>query len=137
MTDGLKLIGLGGDLKKVLAEAEKLLAKDEIKTFIERVFPASDLSCLQEPDAMQDMVQQFTVVPEPPRSSQPARGGQQPKTTASTVLQALQADFRMFQTMTPEISDNGRIAVFLHRIGQRPAGACRKISESRRRLAVL
>ena len=138
-TDELKLVGLGGDLNKVLAEATRLLAAGDFQTFVEGLFPASELARLREPDAMQDLVQQFKVATDSPKTTPPTSkpnpnqpiqdapptpkpisttppipNRPTPNTNADTpnLLAALQADFKLLQTLTPELTDKGRVAVF-------------------------
>ncbi len=116
-TNGLKLVGLGGDLNKVTAEATRLLAAGDFPTFVERLFPASELARLQEPGAMQELLQQFKVATDPSKpppaaklsTLQPVR---QPLPDAPNLLQALLADFKQLQTLTPELTDKGQVAVF-------------------------
>ena len=118
-TDELKLVGLGGDLNKVLAEATRLLAAGDFQKFVEGLFPASELARLQEPGAMQDLVQQFKVTADAPKTPPTAfkpvpnkPNSTAPVADAPSLLQALQADFKLLQTLTPELTDKGRVAVF-------------------------
>lgn len=115
VTDGVTLVGLGGDLNKVLAEAARLLAAGDFQIFVERLFPASELARLQEPGAMQNLLQQFQVAPEvlktPQRPTQ-SKQSTQPIQDPPSLLQSLQADFKLLQTLTPELTDKGQVAVF-------------------------
>ena len=118
-TDDLKLVGLGGDLNKVLAEATRLLAAGEFQTFVEGLFPASELARLQEPSAMQDLLIQFRATAESPKTPPTALrpvpnkpNSNVPVADTPSLLQALQADFKLLQTLTPELTDKGRVAVF-------------------------
>lgn len=110
--NGVKLVGLGGDLNKVLAEASRLLAAGDFPTFVERLFPASELARLQESGAMQDLLQQFQAAPEvskaPPRPTLPT----QPIPDSPSLLQSLQADFKLLQTLKPELTEKGQVAVY-------------------------
>lgn len=114
-TNGLKLVGLGGDLNKVHAEAERLLSAGDFPTFVERLFPASELARLQEPGAMQDLLQQFKATPEvsktPPRPTLPKQPTQ-PVSDSPSLLQSLQADFKLLQTLKPELTEKGQVAVY-------------------------
>lgn len=116
MTDDVKLAGLGGDLKKVLAEATRLLAAGEVQTFVERMFPASEVARLQEPGAIQDLVTQIkgaTDTARPPFSP-PAFPGQPQGQETPSVLQTLQADFQLLQNLTPttELKDKVQVATY-------------------------
>ena len=108
-TDGVKLVGLGSDLNKVTAEAARLLAASDFQTFVERLFPASELARLQEPGAMQELLQQFAPTP----STQPAlQRTSKPVAETPRLLQSLQADFKLLQTLKPELTEQGRVAVY-------------------------
>ncbi len=118
-TDELKFVGLGDDLNKVLAEAARLLAAGDFQKFVDGLFPASELARLQEPGAMQDLVQQFKVATDSPKTPPTALkpvpnkpNSNAPVVDAPSLLQALQADFKLLQTLTPELTDRGRVAVF-------------------------
>ena len=158
VTDDVKLVGLGADLNKVMEEATRLLEAGDVQAFVERLFPASELARLQEPGAMQDLVQQFKVttgVPTAPRPTALRPGGLQPVGPQSVTpqpvgprpgglqaplgpaiaqpvpqqnqdspnfLQAFQADFKRLQTLTPELTDKGQVAVFrIESQNQQPA----------------
>lgn len=108
-TENLNMEGLGDDLKKALAEGEKLLAQNQIQQFIERIFPASALSRLKEPDQMRALVHQFTVVPEAPKVP---RGGRAQKQNSPTVLEVMRDDLKRTQALTPELIDGGQVAIF-------------------------
>ena len=99
----------------MLAEAARLLAAGDFQTFVERLFPASELARLQEPGVMQDLLQQFQVAPEvlktPQRPTQPKQPTQSIQDSPS-LLQSLQADFKLLQTLTPELTDQGQVAVY-------------------------
>jgi hypothetical protein len=135
-TDDLKLAGLGGDLKKVVEGASVLLAAGDLKKFVEQLFPASELARLKDPAAMQDLLQQIGGAANPPVNGglssgggagsftaptpkpAPARpglnrpGAKPPSADSPTLLQALQADFKRLQTLTPELTDKGQVAVY-------------------------
>jgi hypothetical protein len=121
LTDDAKQTGLGDDLKKVLADASKLLAAGDVEKFVERMFPASELARLQQPGAMQDLVHQIKAKANTPDPSGGAAGGgsisrakprakSEPETPS--LLEALQEDFKLLQTLTPELTDNGQVAIF-------------------------
>lgn len=115
ITDGVKLVGLGGDLTKVMAEAARLLAAGDFQTFVERLFPESELARLQESGAMQNLLQQFQVAPElsktPPRPTVPKQPTP-PVQDSPSLLQSLQADFKLLQTLKPELTEKGQVAVY-------------------------
>lgn len=111
-TDNLKLVGLGGDLTKVIAQAAQLLDDGDIKAFVERTFPASELARLQTAELMQDLIHRINTVPVVPK---PKRGQRAPKPGDPAPLslrQAFQADFKRLQELKPELTDKGLVAVF-------------------------
>lgn len=101
VTEGIELTGLGGNLNKVLADASELLMKEDTRTFIEKLLPASELARLQEPAAMQDLLQQFKSLAAVP-------AGQD----APNVMQQLKADFIRMRQLTPQMTEEGKVAVF-------------------------
>lgn len=118
LTEDVKLVGLGGDLKKVLAEASKLLAAGEIQTFVERIFPASELARLQQPGALQDLVTQIkgaTDTTKPPFAA-PAFPGQPQGQEIPNLLQTLQADFQQLQNLKPTTEQKDKVQVAIFRI---------------------
>lgn len=115
ITDDVKLVGLGSDLKKVVAEATRLLADGEVQSFVERMFPASELARLKEPGAMADLLQQIKGVGDQPTPAQRVRLGpaaaQQPQ-TPTNLLQGMLEDFKRLENLTAELTDKGQIALF-------------------------
>jgi hypothetical protein len=103
--------GLGGDLNKVLAEASKLLAAGDAKSFVENLFPASELARLNESGGMQDLLEQLKPPNERPdaRPKGPVTAPQ--NQDSPNLLAALQADFKLLQTLKPDLSEKG-IAIF-------------------------
>ncbi|MBI5760742.1 MAG: hypothetical protein HZA46_19660 [Planctomycetales bacterium] len=88
----LKLTGLGDDLPQVLNEAIRLLEKDDIATFVQCLYPPTELVRLQKADQMQALLQQFKETPE--------------------LAKAMLEDFVRMQSVKPELTDNGSVAVF-------------------------
>ncbi len=91
-TNDLKLMGLGDDLPTVLAKAVKVLEAGDVNTFVEHLFPATELVRLQARDQLQAVIQQFKDTPE--------------------LQAALLADFKRMQAAKPELTEKGQIAVF-------------------------
>ena len=111
-TENLKLTGLGKDLNKVLAEATRLLAAGEVQAVVNGLFPASELARLQEPGAMQDLVQQLSVGPIPSKFAPAQQTGRKAIQDTPPELKAWQADLRQLQSLSPELTDDGRLAIF-------------------------
>lgn len=91
-TAGLKLTGLGGDPPRVLGEAIRLLEAGDISTFVDRLFPATEIARLQEFGQMQALQQQFEDTPE--------------------LTAALLADLKRMQSVQPALSGDGLVASF-------------------------
>jgi hypothetical protein len=87
-----KLSGLGDDLPKVLAQATKLLEAGDVATFVEKLFPATELARLNPPDQMAALLQQFKDTPE--------------------LQTAMLADLRRMRLAKAELTEKGQVAVF-------------------------
>jgi hypothetical protein len=91
-TAEVNLVGLGDELPTVLAKAVKVLEAGDVTTFIEHLFPATELARLQARDQLQAVVQQFKDTPE--------------------LATAMLADFKRMQAAKPELTEKGQVAVF-------------------------
>jgi hypothetical protein len=91
-TGELKLTGFGDDLAKTIAEATKLLEKGEIATFVERLFPATEIARLMQNDQMAALLQQFKDTPE--------------------LQTAMLTDLQRMQATKAELTEKGQVAVF-------------------------
>jgi hypothetical protein len=91
-TGDLKLSGLGDDLPKVITQATKLLEAGDIATFVEKLFPATELARLNQPDQMAALLQQFKDTPE--------------------LQTAMLTDFKRMQATKAAMTDKGQVAVF-------------------------
>jgi hypothetical protein len=91
-TGELKLVGLGDDVAKTIVEATKLLEKGEIGTFVERLFPATEIARLAQNDQMAALLQQLKDNPE--------------------MKTALLADLKRMQATKAELTEKGQVAVF-------------------------
>jgi hypothetical protein len=106
-SEGQKLTQLGSDLKVVLKQASKLLDDGDYKEFVEGLFPASEIARLKTPGAMQELLLLFQRGPD---SAPFVEGGK--RMTGSPLLISLKADLALLQTMTPEVAEQGKLAVF-------------------------
>ena len=88
----LTATGLGSDLNRVIADAIKLLETAEFGTFVDRVFPASELGRVQSSDARKGLLMTFQETPE----------------LAKTMI----ADLKQLQSVEPEMTENGTVATF-------------------------
>lgn len=91
-TFDIKLNGFGSDLPRAIAESIKLLEAAEFATFVDRLYPASELARLQDPGAMQALLQQFKETPELARS--------------------IIADLQRIQPLKASISKDGKVATY-------------------------
>jgi len=87
-----KLSGLGDDLPKVITQATKLLEAGDLATFVEKLFPATELARLNQPDQMAALLQQFKDTPE--------------------LQTSMLADFKRMQATKAALTDKGQVAVF-------------------------
>ncbi|MBS0207132.1 MAG: hypothetical protein JSS49_30010 [Planctomycetes bacterium] len=100
-TFGLKVTGLGSDLNRVITEATKLLEAGDFSTFVDKLFPASELARLKTDDVRQTLLLQFQETPE----------------LAKTMI----ADLKLLTTIKPEFSEKGTVATFtVSKGGARP-----------------
>src|SRR5262245_17389522 len=88
----VKLSGLGDDLTKVVTQATKLLEAGDVVTFVEKLFPATELARLNQPDQMAALLQQLKDTPE--------------------LQTSMLADFKRMQATKAALTDKGQIAVF-------------------------
>jgi hypothetical protein len=91
-TGDSKLSGLGDDLPKVITQATKLLEAGDVATFVEKLFPATELARLNQPDQMAALLQQFKDTPE--------------------LQTSMLADFKRMQATKAALTDKGQVAVF-------------------------
>jgi hypothetical protein len=91
-TGDLKLSGLGDDLPKVVTQATKLLEAGDVATFVEKLFPATELARLKQPEQMAALLQQFKDTPE--------------------LQTSMLADFERMKATKAALTDKGQVAVF-------------------------
>jgi len=90
--DDSNLSGLGNDLTKVITQATKLLEAGDLTTFIENLFPATELARLKQADQLTALLQQFKDTPE--------------------LQTAMLVDFKRMQATKAAMTDKGLVAVF-------------------------
>ena len=91
-TFGAKTTGLGNDLNHVIAEAAVLLEKGDFNTFIDSLFPASELARVHAPDTRQALLLQLKETPD--------------------LAKSMIADLNRLKGVTPELTEKGTVATF-------------------------
>jgi hypothetical protein len=88
----LKLTGLGDDLTNVLSEAVNLLEAGDMTTFVERLYPPTEIARLRQAEQLPALLQQFKDTPE--------------------LRVALLGDFKRLKLLNSELVEKGEVAVF-------------------------
>jgi hypothetical protein len=88
----LKLTGLGDDLTNVLSEAVNLLEAGDTTTFVERLYPPTEIARLRQAEQLPALLQQFKDTPE--------------------LRVALLGDFKRLKLLNSELVEKGEVAVF-------------------------
>jgi hypothetical protein len=91
-TGDLKLTGLGDELSNVISEAINLLEAGDMTTFVERLYPPTEIARLRQAEQLPALLQQFKDTPE--------------------LRTALLGDFKRLQTVRHGQIDKGHVAVF-------------------------